>query len=111
MRMKDVKKVCSSTLKVTISTAGKTALIERLVTYSEMGLLESGEYCPAMALKAMSYVTEEVQDKLCQFFEVSSRARGEMEQRPACAGVVNVHGCVCVLGREEVEHPIRQARS
>ena len=33
-----------------------------------------------MALKAMSYVTEEVQDKLGQFFEVSSRARGEMGQ-------------------------------
>ena len=65
MKVKDVKKVCS-TLKVTISTAGKTAVIERLVTYSEIGLLESGEYCPAMALKAMSYVTEEVQDKLSQ---------------------------------------------
>ena len=65
MKVKDVK-VCS-TLKVTISTAGKTALIERLVTYSEMRLLESGDYCPAMALKAMSYVTEEVQeDKLSQ---------------------------------------------
>ena len=110
MKVKDVKKVCG-TLKVTISTAGKTALNERLVTYSEMGLLESGEYCPAMALKALSYVTEEVQDNLGQFFEVSSRVGGEMGQRPACAGVVNVHGCVCVLGREEVEHPIRQARS
>ena len=65
MKVKDVKKVCS-TLKVTTSTAGKTALFERLVTYSEMVLLESGEYCPAMAHKAMSYVTKEVQDKLSQ---------------------------------------------
>ena len=71
MKVKDVKKVCS-TLKVTISTAGKHALIERLVTYSEVGLLESGEYCPAMALKAMSYVTEEVQDKLSQLPKFSA---------------------------------------
>ena len=110
MKVKDVKKVCS-TLKVTTSTAGKTALIERLVTYSEMGLRESGEYCPAMALKAMSYVTKEVQDKLSQLPKFQAVPEEKWGQRPACAGEANVHGCVCVLGREEVEHPTRQARS
>ena len=97
MKVKDVKKVCS-TMKVTISTAGKTALIERLVTYSEMGLLESGEYTALRWHGSQSHVlrhgggARQTQPDA----EVSSRARGEMGQRPACAGEVNrTWMCMC----------------
>ena len=75
MKAKEVKKVCSL-LNVTMGNAGKAALIERLVAYSEMGLLKSGQYNADEALKVLTYVTPEVKgelDKLPDFKAVEER--------------------------------------
>lgn len=44
-----------------MSTAGKAALVERLLAYADLGLLESGEYSATHALTALSNVTPEIQ--------------------------------------------------
>ena len=51
-------------MKVTMGNAGKSALIERLIAYSDIGLLMSGEYNPELALDTLSYITPEMQQSM-----------------------------------------------
>ena len=51
-------------MKETMGNAGKSALIERLIAYSDIGLLKTGEYSPELALDTLSYITPEMQQSL-----------------------------------------------
>ena len=77
LRAKEVRTLCSL-MKVTIGNAGKSALIERLIVYSDIGLLMSGEYNPELALDTLSYSTPEMQqsrEKLPAFWAVAETKR------------------------------------
>ena len=49
LRAKEVRTLCSL-MKVKMGNPGKSALIERLIAYSDIGLLMSGEYSPEQAI-------------------------------------------------------------